>query len=157
MVTFVTTYLKGRKPNEVLLILKELKVDLVLDVRWWAVYPLYFNPNIELKPPLESFSILLMENQIEYRYEALLGNPSWLRDKYIPINDWEGAKKAYYDWIFNGTYKGTKIEHVLNGYISGFKKIWANKTVCIVCYCPTEDPRHCHRYWLKELFEKYLE
>jgi len=157
VVTFVSTYLKGRKPDEVLSIMKDLKVDVVLDVRWWVVYPLYYNPNIELKPPLKSFHILLTENKIEYRYEALLGNPSELRKKYIDTGNWEQARKAYCDWILNGVYKdGTEIRPIFNGYISAFKSLWKDKVICLLCFCPTEDSRYCHRYWIIELFKQYL-
>lgn len=146
----VTAYLKGRRPSQVLATLQSLAVDVVLDVRRWAIYPVYFSPHPEkLRPPLIPFKQLLAEHNIEYRYEQLLGNPSIFRKKYG--DDWETMKQAYRHYVLE------TVSAIFDTYIALFKTLWQNKVVCLSCYCPTDDPRYCHRFWLKELFEQNLE
>ncbi len=128
-----TEFLIGKKPMELIQSLKEKKVNVVVDIRWWSVFPLYFNP---LK-----LQLLLTKNNIEYVRFQGLGNPSVLR-KQVGDN-YELGKELYQKYI--NSYQKAKDQ-----FLELYKKIRFKKIYCLICYCNTLDPKFCHRFWLRE-------
>jgi len=134
-----TTYIKGIKPDQFIKNLRDLKINVVVDVRFSCRYPSYYVPG--------KMKHLLEENGIEYLRYRELGNPSNLR-KIAGENTILGRK----------LYK----EHVLKqeGSRKQFKELYRQiddhpeKIYCLICYCPTWDLRSCHRFWLRELLIK---
>ena len=128
-----TEFLIGKKPMELIQSLKEKKVNVVVDIRWWSVFPLYFNPlNLQL---------LLAKNKIEYVQFQSLGNPSVLRKR--AGNDYKLAKELYQQYINSDPKSKDKFSEL-------YKKIRFKKIYCLICYCNTLDPKFCHRFWLRE-------
>lgn len=136
MPTIITEYLNGRKPADFVKLMKDQQVDSVIDVRFSAKYPEYFTyPNIHA----------LMRKEGNYKtvtYQPL-GNPSWNRPP--KQTDWNIAKKTYLEYI--QTKQAYYLRNLVN-WVSG--ELVKNKTFCLICYCPTTDPRLCHRFWLQE-------
>jgi len=128
-----TEFLIGKKPMELIQSLKERLVNVVVDIRFWSVFPLYFNPI--------SLRILLTKNNIEYVRFQTLGNPSMLRNQ--AGNNHELAKELYQNYI--NSYQKAKDQ-----FLELYKKIRFKKIYCLICYCDTLDPRNCHRFWLRE-------
>ena len=128
-----TEYLRGKKPNQLIQSLNEKKVNVVVDIRWWSVYPIYFNP---LK-----LQLLLIKNSIEYVRFQGLGNPSVLRKQ--AGENYELARELYQKYIHSDPKAK---EQVLELY----KKIRFQKNYCLICYCKTLNPKLCHRFWLRE-------
>lgn len=129
-----TTYLKGVSSEQFLHTLKKKNVSVVVDIRDWSVFPVYFNPL--------NMRILLDKNKIEYLKLGALGNPKVLRDRYK--NNPTLAKEAYFNYIIN-------TKEAKDQLITLFKLLRFNKIYCLICYCPVFDPKLCHRYWVKEL------
>lgn len=126
-----TEYLIGVNPNQLIEKLEKKEIDIVVDIRWWSVYPVYFAP-LNLR-------ILLTKNNIKYiRFQAL-GNPSVLRKQ--ARKNFELAKELYHRYI-NSEPKAKE------QFLELFKKIHFRKNYCLICYC--EPPKPCHRFWLKE-------
>ena len=113
--------------------LKVKEIDVVVDIRWWCVYPIYFAPL--------NLQILLTKNKIEYLRFQPLGNPSVLRKE--AGENFELAKELYLGYI-NSDPKAKE------QFLELFKKIRFRKKYCLICYCRTLDPKLCHRFWLKE-------
>ncbi len=129
-----TTYLKGVKPEAFIENLKKLEINVVVDIRAWSIYPLYYYP--------KNMKKLLEENGIEYiRYKAL-GNPSELRKR--AGENFELGKQLYLEYLI----KDLRAKESL---IELYKNLRFRKTYCLICYCPTFDPKLCHRFWLKEM------
>lgn len=128
-----TEYLIGVKPKQLIQRLKEKKVNVVVDIRWWSVFPDYFNP-LNLR-------ILLTKNKIEYVQFQGLGNPSVLRKQ--AGKNHKLAKELYQKYIDSNS----KAE---DQFLELYKKIRFKKNYCLICYCRTLDPRICHRFWLRE-------
>ena len=126
-----TEFLQGVKPNQLIEKLEEKEIDVVVDIRWWSVYPDYFAP-LKLR-------ILLTKNKIEYLRFQALGNPSVLRKQ--ALGNPELAKELYLKYI-NSNPKAKE------QFLELFKKIRFRKNYCLICYC--EPPKPCHRFWLKQ-------
>ena len=124
----------GRKPEEFLSILKRLDVDIVVDIRAWSIYPLYFYPKNMRK--------LLEENGFGYLRYKTLGNPSELRKQ--AGENFELAKQWYQEYII-------KDLRAREAFVELYKRLRFRKNYCLICYCPTHDPKLCHRFWLKEM------
>jgi uncharacterized protein (DUF488 family) len=132
------TYLKGIKPEQFIKTLESKNIDCVIDIRFWSVYPTYFNP--------KNMEKLLEIHEIEYKQFQELGNPSSLRKR---AKDFRKAKKLYTEYV------KTEADDELTTLVNLMR---FNKRYCLICYCPTEDPRKCHRFWLIELImNKYRE
>lgn len=129
-----TEFLQGVNPNQLIEKLEKKEIDIVVDIRWWSVYPVYFAP-LNLR-------ILLTKNNIEYLRFQALGNPSVLRKQ--ARENFKLAKELYLRYI-NSEPKAK--EH----FLELFKKIRFRKNFCLICYCKTLNPLLCHRFWLKEL------
>jgi hypothetical protein len=138
------------KQNDVVEALERMKVNIVLDVRWWAKYPLYFSPFAETRPGFVPFKQRLEENNIRYFYEHVLGNPSYLRHHFT--DDPVLLRDAYIRYIKDDS----KAQETFLRYIKLLRTEWKDSTVCFICFCPTTDIRYCHRFWLKTLFEDEL-
>lgn len=128
-----TEFLQGVRPNQLIEKLKKKEIDVVVDIRWWSVYPVYFAP-LNLR-------ILLTKNNIGYLRFQALGNPSVLRKQ--ARENFELSKELYLRYI-NSDPKAKE------QFLELFKKIRFRKNYCLICYCRTLDPRICHRFWLKE-------
>ena len=128
-----TEFLQGVKPNQLIEKLEKKEIDVVVDIRWWSVYPVYFAP-LNLR-------ILLTENNIEYLRFKTLGNPSVLRKQ--AGENFELSKELYLKYI-NSDPKAKE------QFLELFKKIRFRKNYCLICYCKTLNPNLCHRFWLKE-------
>jgi len=126
------TYIKGIKPEQLLETLEKKEIDCVIDIRFWSVFPVYFNP--------KNMETLLKNHNIEYKQFQELGNPSSLRKR--AGKDFRKAKKLYTEYV------KTEAEDELRTLVNLMR---FNKRYCLICYCPTEDPRKCHRFWCIEL------
>ncbi len=129
-----TVYIKGIKPKKFLSILKNLKIDVVVDIRYSSVYPIYFAP--------KNLRELLVENEIEYIRFQKLGNPKKLRNR--AGENFELARELYRKHILkNHKEYLTDLFKLINRRV--------NKNYALLCYCPTFDPKLCHRFWLREV------
>jgi len=126
-----TEFIKGVKPEQFILKLKKKGIDVVVDIRWWSVFPIYFAP--------KNLEELLAAHNIEYIRYHKLGNPTNLRRE--AGENYKLAKKLYLDYII-------KEFEARQDFIELFKKLRLKKTYCLICYCPPPSP--CHRFWLKE-------
>lgn len=106
---------------------------LVVDVRQNPYVKTGFRPN-ELLQALEA-------NEIEYNRFNHLGNPFYKR--HLKEKNWLAAKKEYQDYLKSNE----KAQQDFNTLFAQFR---FRKLICIICYCNTEDPRECHRFWLIE-------
>lgn len=111
----------------------------MVDVRWWSMYPIYFNP--------ENMAVFLDQYGIEYAMYRTLGNPSKLRKQFKTAQD---CNVAYLEYI-----QKYRMNHVNN--LSSLIKNNPKKIFCLICYCPTEDVNLCHRFWLRDLLLKYIQ
>lgn len=125
-----TEYLKSRKIPDFLEAIKQKNVEVVIDIRWWFLYPDYFRPN-NLQNELRKAGIVFIP------FNAL-GNPSNLRKQ--AGEDFNLAKKLYLKYIENRIELGN-LEHLIDS---------GDETFCLICYCKTLDERKCHRFWLRE-------
>jgi uncharacterized protein (DUF488 family) len=121
------------------------KIDVVIDVRYNTFFKRDFSPR--------KFKVALEANKIEYEYIQDLGNPYYRKFK----EDFRKAKRAYLNYLRKNVYiKSNKAELLpCNSLESLFKKIahkkdCKTKVFCLICYCDTENPALCHRFWLKE-------
>lgn len=135
---FTTTHIKGVKPDQFIETLESLNVNTVIDVRFWNIYPLYYHP--------KNMKDLLEIHGIEYALFQKLGNPTMLRGR--AGNNFLFAKRLYQDFIRNKPESRKQ-------FLELFKLSRFNKIYCLICYCPTNDPKLCHRFWLKELLINY--
>ncbi len=129
-----TTHIKGVKPEEFTKTLERLKVNVVVDIRYWSLYPIYYSPKF--------MKDLLKIHGIEYVKYKALGNPSSLRKR--AGENFIYAKQLYQDYIL-----GNPESH--HAFLDLFKQFRFRKVYCLICYCPTYDVKLCHRFWLKEL------
>jgi uncharacterized protein (DUF488 family) len=146
-----TEYLKGRKEDDFLAAIHAKGVNVVIDVRWWAQYPVYFEPR--------NLQDLLSKEGIHYlRYQGL-GNPSRLRKK--AGKNMKLAKKLYLHHVMNTEKSRQQLfgivtaiiidnqlseDHSVDGHVE--------KRVCFICYCPVdEESDACHRFWLKQVIQ----
>lgn len=131
-----TEYITGRDVKE---FIKELKYRIkdpivVVDIRWNT----YHKSKQGFDPAI--FKKILEEHGIEYLRIKELGNPFHeLYDK----SEFIAAKQDYQDYLKHNS----KAQHALQEFM---KLLRFRKTYCLICYCPTEDPNLCHRFWLKE-------
>lgn len=128
-----TEFIKGIKPDKFMKNLKRKNIDVVVDIRWWSVYPTYFAP--------KNIRDLLAAHDIEYIRYRELGNPSKLRHE--ARENFQLAKELYLNYIIKD-FKARQM------FLDLFKKIRFKKNYCLICYCQTLDPKLCHRFWLKE-------
>lgn len=128
-----TEFLKGVKPNQLIDALRKKEINVVVDIRWWSVYPLYLAP--------KNLKDFLLAYNIEYLRYHKLGNPSKLRSE--AGENFELAKELYLEYIIND-FTARQM------FLDLFKKLRFRKNYCLICYCRTLDPRLCHRFWLKE-------
>ena len=129
-----TTYIKGVKPEEFTKTLERLKVNVVVDIRYWSLYPTYYSPKF--------MKDLLQIHGIDYVKYKGLGNPSSLRKR--AGENFIYAKQLYQDYIFGNPES-------YHDFLDLFKQFRFRKNYCLICYCPTYDVKLCHRFWLKEL------
>ena len=129
-----TTYIKGVKPDEFIKTLERLKVNVVVDVRYWSLYPTYFSPKF--------MKDLLEIHGIEYLKCKALGNPSALRKR--AGENFIYAKQLYQDYVLGNPESRQEL-------VKLYKLFRFRKNYCLICYCPTLDIKLCHRFWLKEL------
>ena len=129
-----TTYIKGVSPDEFTKTLERLKVNVVVDIRYWSLYPTYFSPKF--------MKALLEIHGIEYIKYKALGNPSSLRKR--AGENFIYAKQLYQDYILGNPESRQEL-------ITLYKQFRFRKNYCLICYCPTYDVKLCHRFWLKEL------
>ena len=128
-----TAYLIGILPSELIKILRELKIDIVIDIRATVRYPMIYMPKY--------FKDILSIVGIKYIHFRSLGNPSKLRKK--AGEDFILAKKLYLNYI--------QEDHKAQNQLSIlFKNLRLQKNYCLVCTCETLDPHLCHRFWLYE-------
>ncbi len=115
------------------------KIDIVVDIRWNTYHKTKqgFNPK-EFKISLESVGI-------NYFYFKELGNS--LQALYN-LKEFDMAKRDYLNYLKYNS-KAVKTFKEL------FSKFRFKKNYCLVCYCNTEDPLLCHRFWLKEALINY--
>lgn len=130
-----TAYLKGRKPEDLLKVLQEKHVNVVVDVRWWYQYPTYFHP--------KELNRFLLANKILFAGKQTLGNPSALRHQ--AGADFVKAKALYLQHLEEPSTQAS-LEFLLE-FIRNHPCDWV---YCLICYCPTEDPNLCHRFWLRD-------
>jgi len=128
-----TEFLVGKTPMELIQSLKMKKVNIVIDIRSWPENPVYFEP---LK-----LQLLLIKNKIEYIQFQALGNPIVLRRQ--AGENYELAKELYQKYIISAP-------KAKDQFLELYKKIRFKKIYCLICYCNTNDPRICHRFWLRE-------
>lgn len=128
-----TEYLKGVKPKQLIQRLIEKDVNVVIDIRWSSVYPIYFAPK-NLKDTLKA-------HNIEYIRYHELGNPTKLRDE--AGENFELAKKLYLEYIIDNFKARQSFKEL-------FKQFRLRKNYCLICYCKTINPLLCHRFWFKE-------
>lgn len=129
-----TVYLKGVSPELFTKTLERLKINVVVDIRHWSLYPIYFSQKF-MKDLLETHGI-------EYLRLKNLGNPSILRKR--AGENFVLAKKLYQEHITSNPASKQEL-------IKLFKQFRFRKKFCLICYCPTLDIKLCHRFWLKEL------
>ena len=128
-----TAYIKGISPEIFIQNLQKYNINVVVDIRNWSLYPLYFNSK-NMKGLLEIYGI-------EYLKFRELGNPSELRKR--AGENFELAKKLYQEYIVNNPASQQEL-------IKLFKQFRFRKNFALICYCPTFDTKLCHRFWLKE-------
>ena len=128
-----TTYIKGVKPDQFIKTLERLKINVVVDVRDWSLYPTYFSPKF--------MEALLEIHGIEYLKCKALGNPSALRKR--AGENFELAKQLYQNYITNNPESKQEL-------VKLYKLFRFRKNYCLICYCPVTDVKLCHRFWLKE-------
>lgn len=127
-----TEFITSRNMEEFLKVINR-KFNKIIDVRLNTYYKSNqgFNPK-DFKTKLDSINI-------EYQYIMILGNPFHHSEEEFKEN-----KNKYINYL-NTNLKANKCLETL------FKEINSNnKKVCLICYCNTEDPLKCHRFWLKE-------
>ena len=129
-----TTYIKRVSPEEFTKTLERLKVNVVVDIRYWSLYPIYFSPKF--------MKDLLEIHGIEYLKCKALGNPSALRKR--AGENFIYMKKLYQDYVLGNPESRQEL-------VKLYKLFRFRKNYCLICYCPTLDIKLCHRFWLKEL------
>jgi len=132
----LTEYINTRKLDDFLEVLKEKRIDMVIDIRFGTYNKTKqgFNP--------KNLKQFLIENGIEYKHIRKLGNPSEFRKK---IKDPLKLKEKYIDYI-----KDLEELDELVKLINNNKKIY-----CFICYCNTFNEKECHRFWLREYILNY--
>lgn len=115
------------------------KVDVVIDIRWNT----YHKSNQGFNP--KAFKTSLESVGINHSYFKALGNPF---HALYDLKEFDKAKRDYLNYLkYNSKAKKTFNEL--------FSKFRFKKHYCLVCYCNTEDPLMCHRFWLKEALINY--
>jgi len=129
-----TTYIKGVKPDQFIKTLERLKVNMVVDIRYWSLYPIYYSSKF-MKDLLETHGI-------EYIRFQKLGNPTVLRNR--AGENFELAKQLYQNYVTHNPESKQEL-------VKLYKLFRFRKKYCFICYCPVTDVKLCHRFWLKEL------
>lgn len=135
-----TNYLKGRKPEELMKILKEMGVKIVVDIRDSPAYPIYYRP--------KSFGETCKQNGLEYRYEKALGNPKWNREQ--NKNDPEEQRRVYLELLTSEKERSEAVKNLKNRLEKDAR------LTCLICMCDATDFLGCHRFWLKEYVKELL-
>ncbi len=132
----LTEYINTRKLDDFLEVLKEKRIDMVIDIRdnTYNKSKQGFNP--------KNLKQFLAENGIEYKYIHKLGNPSKFRKE---IKDLLKLKEKYIEYIKNLE----ELQELVN-LVNNNKKIY-----CLICYCNTLNESECHRFWLREYILNY--
>jgi hypothetical protein len=146
-----SAYLKGQKPVDFLLQLEEHGIEVVVDVRDWFAYPLYFYPaifkNKENQAP--TGMPITLGDKFEFLSFNELGNPKWIRSMkkgFSVIERDKLIKETYMNEI--RTFKLDKLRELFEI----IKK--SDKVFGLICYCPTLNPAKCHRFWVKDLLNE---
>jgi len=134
-----TEYITTRDMDSFLNIIKDNKIDVVIDIRWSTYHKSKqgFNP--------KAFKTSLASIGIGYIYFKALGNP--FHNLYGP-KEFDKAKRDYLNYL---KYNSKTVKD----FKALYSKFRFKKNYCLVCYCPTEDPLMCHRFWLKEALVNY--
>ena len=131
MIVVEGMYVRGVSPELFVEKAKAKKVELVLDVR----RSFYRSPPFYPK----AFEELLKPYGIKYIYEKRFGNPY----STVDYPDWDENKRLYQEYVV------TKQKELLEEW----KRRAKEEVVAVCCWCDTNDPAHCHRFWLQELME----
>jgi len=136
-----TEYINTRDMNNFINCIKGKKIDVVIDLRWSTYHKTKqgFGPT-EFKKHLEL-------NGISYFYIKALGNPFHaLYDQKDLESDI--AKKDYLNYLKYNSKARKSFQEL-------FSKFRFKKKYCLICYCNTQQPTMCHRFWLKEALINY--
>jgi len=140
----ITEYLNTRKVADMNEILIQKEIDVVIDVRWSDWQPEYFRS--------AQLAHLCKINATEYWQYQTLGNPPTNRpSRANPQFDWKIAKPTYLTRL--------KTDCAVNRAFNDLLTRIAQKPTqdyCLICYCKTQDPNLCHRFWLQEYLETCL-
>lgn len=132
-----TEYINGRDMDAFINIIKNRiggKI-VIVDIRWSTFYKSKqsFSP--------AKFKNILAANDIGYVRNHTLGNP--LKKESLTLDGPAVAKQKYIKYLRND-------EKAIEAFNALHKLLRFNKIYCLICYCQTEDPLQCHRFWLKE-------
>lgn len=128
------TFVKGVDPEAFVQRLLAKKVNLVVDVR----RSFYRSPPYYPK----AFEEMLKPYGIRYVYEKRFGNPY----KITEVPDLSENKRLYQKYVL------TEQKDLLEKWKTLVKE-HPEENVALVCWCPTNDPEKCHRFWLAELLK----
>lgn len=136
-----TEYITTRNMDNFINCIKGKKIDVVIDIRWSTYYKKDQGFNLkEFKKHLES-------NGITYFYIKALGNP--FHALYNQKDLERGiTKKDYLNYLKYNSKARKSFQEL-------FSKFRFKKRYCLICYCDTEEPTMCHRFWLREALINY--
>lgn len=144
MMDLITTYLKGKKQQQFLREMQAKNVTTILDVRWTATWPMYFNPHAQF----QNIGAAANVRGIRYEYCKKLGNPTHLRQQFPVVSDWQGAQRAYLRYVETDFQAKVALYHYAR------EVAFQEGVLCVVCFCPTTDGKTCHRFWLAEQLQQ---
>lgn len=143
-----TEYIKTRDMEQFIEITQN-RFDVIIDIRNNV-----YNKGTQGFMPKVLGLIMKLIGKEYYRFQRL-GNPKKLREKAIKdamgdINAQDQiAKKLYLNYLITD-------KQARNSFLQLYNKInSAQKRFCLICYCDTEDPKKCHRFWLLEALVNY--
>ena len=142
-----TTWINGKTIDRFIKELEQKKIDVVIDIRENTFY----KSNQGFSP--ESLKSVLEIHNIEYFYLQDFGNPFHNKEY---KNNPQKSKEMYLSLFYSDLFVKNNIVHrpkkVLRAFFTkiAHKRKYKKKVFCFICYCNTEDPTRCHRFWLKE-------
>jgi uncharacterized protein (DUF488 family) len=177
----ITTFLNGRKwdvfniktgKESLREFLIKNNVDNVIDVRFTQTLPFHFNRS--------ALSNLMKTINVAYNSMQRLGNPSVLRKLSISLSgrsenrsEFEKIaikKQVLADSLPLDLFEGKPSNEISRALYFHYLAYFARSIVeefkqlivkyeknCLICNCPTEDPKLCHRFWLLEYFHAKCE
>lgn len=128
-------FVKGVSLEVFLQRLKAKNVHVVVDVR----RSFYRSPPYYPKALKES----LNTHGIQHIYESRFGNPY----KVTEYPDLEENKRLYQRYI------KTEEKELVEEWKKRLRE-HPDERVALMCWCPTNDPTRCHRFWLQEVLEE---